>query len=241
MPYYWIAMDTSPFEDPFKLDVFAASLSKKRRDHILSPKLSSQKAGRAACERGLIRLAKEAGIPYSSLCLGKRETGKPFLLNFPHVPISFSHDGHLGATLLAVGEIGDTKTSLGIDIQKIQSSNSHRDLVARFFPPAYQELYQTTTDADKPRVFSLLWTRLEAAGKADGRGLGLCLKDSTFPDAFHFRSWLCEDALGTLYALSVCANVNIFCDDPKKEEPPLAIPEKICYNRIVKNGKETLL
>ncbi len=92
--------------------------------------------------------------------------GRPFLEGGA-IDFSITHAGEF--VFCAVGEAGDG-TRIGIDAepQTRIPTLDHMALAARWLAPKERELYQKTPDGE---AFLRLWTRKEAAVKAEGRGL----------------------------------------------------------------------
>ena len=58
---------------------------------------------------------------------------------------------------------------VGVDLEHVGEAKDA--IVTRFFPESFRQELEDASEADRPAVFFRLWTRLEAALKADGRGL----------------------------------------------------------------------
>jgi len=58
-----------------------------------------------------------------------------------------------------------------VDVEGVRPIKNVDELVARFFSPRENELFQKVPDGEKPAAFFNLWTRKEALLKATGEGI----------------------------------------------------------------------
>ena len=82
--------------------------------------------------------------------------------------LCLSHCGPV--TVLAVAE-----TPVGVDLERVHETSE--PTVRRLFPPSFQNELEGREDVERDETFTRLWTRLEAALKADGRGLSAPRED----------------------------------------------------------------
>jgi 4'-phosphopantetheinyl transferase len=120
--------------------------------------------------RGAMRdvLGRYLGVGPKDLRFVYSENGKPVLAGeFANAGIHFNlaHTGELA--LLAVTRIG----AVGVDVESVRPVNNVNELVARFFSPRENALFQKVPDENKPAAFFNLWTRKEALLKATGEGI----------------------------------------------------------------------
>jgi 4'-phosphopantetheinyl transferase len=157
----------------------------KRSDHPWDSLLSEQELKRAArfgtealrqkyeFHHGVKRviLGCYLGIPPFGLPIGKKENGKPILLNehsWLHYNMSHSDD----YMVMAVSK----DVEVGVDIEKERTNRNVQALAERFFhPQEVQYLDDCWEHTDKVREFHKIWVRKEAFVKAHGAGLGLGL------------------------------------------------------------------
>ena len=76
--------------------------------------------------------------------------------------LCLSHSGPV--TVLAIAE-----TPVGVDLERVHETSE--PTVRRLFPPAFRQELEGREGEERDETFTRLWTRLEAALKADGRGL----------------------------------------------------------------------
>jgi len=122
-------------------------------------------AGRGALRTILAQYLK-ASPP--SLRFSYSENGKPVLAEeFAGTAIHFNlaHTGELA--LVAVTRIG----VVGVDVESVRPVKDVDALVARFFSPREDELFQKVPEEEKSAAFFNLWTRKEALLKATGEGI----------------------------------------------------------------------
>lgn len=94
--------------------------------------------------------------------------GKPALspeLSRGRIHFNLSHSEDLA--LVAVTCVG----MVGVDVEWVRAIDDADGLVARFFSPRENELFQKVPSSEKPAAFFNLWTRKEALLKATGEGI----------------------------------------------------------------------
>jgi 4'-phosphopantetheinyl transferase len=96
------------------------------------------------------------------------ENGKPRLSDefaVAEIHFNLAHTGDLA--LIALTRVGP----VGVDVERVRPMENADDLVARFFSPREDKLFQTVAADEKPAAFFNLWTRKEALLKATGEGI----------------------------------------------------------------------
>lgn len=152
--YFWDA-EESPDYPPTEeqLSLFPAYYEKRYRN-AKKEKVRQQAAGSATL------LAMHLGVT-SDDDLERDSHGRLSLQdNYRH--ISLSHTGSV--SVLAVSD-----RPVGVDLETIR--DVPEAIAGRFFPPTFQTELAAASHLKRAELFFLLWTRLEAALKADGRGL----------------------------------------------------------------------
>lgn len=82
--------------------------------------------------------------------------------------LCLSHSGPV--TVLAIDE-----GPVGVDLEHLHETSE--PTVRRLFPPSFRTELEGKEDEERDETFTRLWTRLEAALKADGRGLSAPRED----------------------------------------------------------------
>ena len=94
--------------------------------------------------------------------------GKPVLSGeFASAGIHFNLAHTADLALVAVTRIG----MVGVDVESVRPVKNVDELVARFFSPRENDLFQKVPEDEKPAAFFNLWTRKEALLKATGEGI----------------------------------------------------------------------
>lgn len=151
------------------LESFSRILSPDETDRANRFKFQ-QHRNRYLAGRGALRsiLAKYLGADAAGLRFDYLKNGKPALTEpFANSGIHFNlaHTGDLA--LVAVTRLGP----VGVDVESVRPIKNVDDLVARFFSPRENELFQKVPDNAKPAAFFNLWSRKEALLKATGEGI----------------------------------------------------------------------
>jgi 4'-phosphopantetheinyl transferase len=85
------------------------------------------------------------------------------------------NQGNLQFNLSHAGDmvfIGITRNAtIGVDIEKIKTTDGMAAIIRRFAPKSVQVRYDGAAPTKKPEIFYRWWTRKEALGKARGCGL----------------------------------------------------------------------
>lgn len=152
--YFWdaeTATDYPPGEA--ELRAFPTFYEKRYREAKAEP-VRQQACGSA------ILLAIHLGVT-SDDQLERGEHGQLTLRKDPR-HICLSHSGPV--TVLAVSD-----APVGVDLEHLRDIPDA--IVRRFFPESFRTELEAAPEDAKPETFFRLWTRLEAALKADGRGL----------------------------------------------------------------------
>jgi 4'-phosphopantetheinyl transferase len=162
--HVWAATLASP-----ELDRLAATLSSDERDRAARFKFDKHR-NRFTVGRGTLRevLAHYLKIDPSALRFGYSTNGKPELESeFASAGIHFNLAHSEDLALIAITKIGP----VGVDVECVRPVNNVDELVARFFSPREDALFQKVPEPEKPAAFFNLWTRKEALLKATGEGI----------------------------------------------------------------------
>ena len=127
--------------------------------------------------RALVRevLSRYVGVDPSALVFTRNEYGKPSLVLPADCPITFSLSHTKGLSVCAVA----LDRPLGVDVESLDRSTSHRDLARRFFAPAEVAFLDNVKGDQQRSEFIRLWTLMEAFVKARGLGLSIPLNSFT--------------------------------------------------------------
>ncbi|MHA7840977.1 MAG: 4'-phosphopantetheinyl transferase family protein [Gammaproteobacteria bacterium] len=98
----------------------------------------------------------------SAVTVAKMETGKPYLLHYPHIHFNLSHSQHYA--LLAVTTIAP----VGVDIEMLADNVDSEALVHRFFSSSEQQQFTQLNPDVKKTAFFNAWCAKEAWVKAHG-------------------------------------------------------------------------
>ena len=129
-----------------------------------------QHRNRFIAGRGALRaiLGRSLGASPAALRFEYQTNGKPELAGkFASAGIHFNLAHTEDLALVAVTRIG----RLGVDVEGVRPIKNADELVARFFSPRENELFQKVSENEKPAAFFNLWTRKEALLKATGEGI----------------------------------------------------------------------
>ena len=152
--YFWDAEQSSdwpPTEE--QVASFPASYSKRYRE------AKAESVRQQACGSAFL-LAMHLGVR-SDEQLERGAHGKLMLKNDLRF-FCLSHSGPV--TVLAVSD-----RPVGVDLEQVREVPEA--IVRRFFTDAMRAEWDTAPEEQRTETFFLLWTRLEAALKLDGRGL----------------------------------------------------------------------
>jgi 4'-phosphopantetheinyl transferase len=148
---------------------FAAILSPAESERAKKFKFDKHR-NRFIAGRGAMRVilgkyldATPADIRFVCLANGKPDLVEGFEGAGLHFNLSHTED----LALLAVTRVG----RIGVDVECVRPIKNVDELVARFFSPRENEIFQKVPDKDKPAAFFNLWTRKEALLKATGEGI----------------------------------------------------------------------
>lgn len=125
---------------------------------------------RFAVRRGVLRLllAECLGITPTEIAYRTQAEGKPVVARddlCPGLDFSMSRAGDIA--LLAIGR----GCQVGVDVAEIASRSDDAAVANRFLPPEEAARVAEAPAVEQPRVFAEVWTRFEAALKAEGRSL----------------------------------------------------------------------
>ncbi len=111
--------------------------------------------------------------------------GKPTLAGDPGLRFSFSHSDHLALVALAArGEIG-------IDLERVRPDLDWRGIARAMFRPDELGALARTAEGGSIPLFFRVWTRMEALGKACGKGL---LQGDERPPLLDGHAWVRGDS-----------------------------------------------
>lgn len=116
---------------------------------------------------GVLRrvLAPYVGLAPEALRFGREARGRPFLLADDAPDFNLSDTG--GGTLVAVAQRG----RVGIDLERLDRTLSHRELAVRYFAEREIAALQALDDEAARQAFLRLWTAKESSCKATGTGI----------------------------------------------------------------------
>ncbi len=155
--------------DSAVLEHFRTTLSPEEKDRAERFKFEKHR-NRFIAGRGALRdvIGHYLNTKPADLRFSYSANGKPGLLINPtpgdfHFNLAHSDD----LALIAVTRIG----MLGVDVECIRPVKEMDQLVARFFSPRENALFEKLPPDEKPSAFFNLWTRKEALLKATGEGI----------------------------------------------------------------------
>lgn len=139
-------------------------LSKKRICRIDEIKKETAKRLSAGAELMLVNAVRKK-LPYAAVPVEYEtgEYGKPYFIGIDNAYFSLSHSGNVAICAL-------TDAPVGVDVQSERRPNMA--LAKRFF----SEIEYKAVDSEPEIMFNRIWTRKEAAAKADGRGIAIGLR-----------------------------------------------------------------
>jgi 4'-phosphopantetheinyl transferase len=164
--HVWAATLSAP---PDLLQKFSDTLTPEEKERANRFKFDKHR-NRFIAGRGTLRaiLAQSLSANASRLRFNYLENGKPVLADeFANSGIHFNLAHTEDLALVAVTRIG----LLGVDVECVRPIKNVDELVARFFSPRENQLFQKVSEAEKPAAFFNLWTRKEALLKATGEGI----------------------------------------------------------------------
>ncbi|UCE62812.1 MAG: 4'-phosphopantetheinyl transferase superfamily protein [Nitrospirota bacterium] len=119
-------------------------------------------------------LSRYLGVEPAALEFTRNEFGKPALAEPSGCPITYSLSHTKGLSVCAVA----FEQMIGVDVESLQRTPSHRDISKRFFAAPEAAYLETIDEGQKRAEFIRLWTLKEAFVKA--RGLGLSIPLNSF-------------------------------------------------------------
>ncbi|AEV68409.1 4'-phosphopantetheinyl transferase family protein [Acetivibrio clariflavus] len=145
-------------------------------------------------------------IQNNSICFGKNEYGKPYLMGVNDFHFNLSHSGDW--VVCAVDSL-----PIGIDVERIHDVDLN--LSKRFFAKEEHNYLESLDGYKRMEAFFELWTLKESYIKADGRGLAIPLNSFSFSfdegniqfkasdssEKYYFKQYDIDPS----YKLSVCA------------------------------------
>lgn len=176
-------------------------------------------------------VASLLGKQNNSICFGKNEYGKPFLIGVKDFHFNLSHSGDW--VVCAVDNM-----PVGIDVEKIRDIDLN--LSERFFTKDEHNYLASMDGYTRKETFFELWTLKESYIKADGRGLAIPLNSFSFSfeggnilfkalssiEEYYFKQY----DIAPHYKMAVCSRNTNF-------------PKEITYlsfNELVRLAKEYL-
>jgi 4'-phosphopantetheinyl transferase len=151
------------------LEEFSATLSPEEKERANKFKFEKHRnqfiAGRGALRAilGQYLSAGPAGLRFDYSTNGKPTLAKEFAGTGIHFNLAHSEE----MALVAITRLG----AVGVDVEGVRPVKNVDELVARFFSPRENSLFQKMPDDEKPVAFFNLWTRKEAMLKATGEGI----------------------------------------------------------------------
>ncbi|MBN2552804.1 MAG: 4'-phosphopantetheinyl transferase superfamily protein [Spirochaetales bacterium] len=128
--------------------------------------------------RGALRtiLAGYCGKPPGELRFGTGRYGKPFLVNSSDtLAFNLSHCEDLAVIAVTAGK------AVGVDVEKVRHMQNLDSILNRFFTAEELDFIHGAPGEQQPRAFFTLWTRREAAAKAQGLNLEAALTGIRIP------------------------------------------------------------
>jgi 4'-phosphopantetheinyl transferase len=164
--HVWAASLSVP---PDPLEKFSATLTPAEKERANRFKFEKHR-NRFIAGRGTLRaiLARYLKADAAKLHFDYLENGKPVLAEeFASAGIHFNLAHTENLALVAITRIG----LVGVDVECVRPIKNVDELVARFFSPRENDLFQKVPAGEKPTAFFNLWTRKEALLKATGEGI----------------------------------------------------------------------
>ena len=116
-------------------------------------------------------LSRYLGVEPAAVLFTRNEYGKPALAEPIGCPITYSLSHTKGLSVCAVV----FKHLIGVDVESLHRTSSHRDISKRFFAGSEIAYLETIEEGQKSTEFLRLWTLKEAFVKACGLGLSIPL------------------------------------------------------------------
>lgn len=152
-------------------------LSKEERRRALRFHFATDRE-RFVAARGVLReiLARHLNTTATCLDLRQATSGKPFLVEYPHLRFNISHTS--STMLVAVAR----EREIGVDIERLDADVAVGELAATTLSGPERRVLDRLDGESRKAAFLGFWTRKEALVKADGRGLSLRLSDVDVSD-----------------------------------------------------------
>lgn len=179
--------------DALSLPALLPLMSEGRKKKIAAYRNPGDKKNAAAAFL-LLRygLFKEHGIEEMPQFL-PNELGKPEL-QWPHIHFNLSHSA--GAAVCAI-----SADAVGVDIQK--RSLCRPSVLCRAFSEAERRAVEAASDPDG--LFTAIWSRKEAYGKATGLGIRYSMRETDFSEPCTLEGFQITTYALEGYSLSLCA------------------------------------
>ena len=118
-------------------------------------------------------VARIADVAPDEVVIELEASGRPVLTGaLREYFVSIAHSGRRVV-------VGVAKRDIGVDVEQLRQAAPSPQLMARVCSPDELRLLEAMTDADRAAVFTTVWARKEAYGKAIGRGLDFPLRSVT--------------------------------------------------------------
>lgn len=142
------------------------TLSSREKKRLIKYQFQNDKLNyleRTAILRQLLGITLEQSA--SELKFGRNKYGKPHIKT--HKPIEFNISHSKGLTLIGI----HPKSSIGVDVEKINSNIKWQSIANRWFPPEITRRLQSTPKEEQLKEFFNIWCKFEAILKCNGEGL----------------------------------------------------------------------
>lgn len=160
-------MDTKQLENPEIFESYYKEVSKERRQKIDRFRMAKDK--RLSLAAGVLfgEGLKEYGISEKQVRVAEKESGKPYLLDYPDIYFNISHSEKKVLVVFSDVEIG-------CDIEYAAEMKG-LELAEKFFCRSEYDYIVRQSKKEQAAAFYRLWTLKESFLKATGLGLKLPL------------------------------------------------------------------
>ena len=169
--HVWLLPSQCPAPEMAMLASVLSAEERDRADRFVMP----EHRVRFTAFHGLTRYilnAYGAGLP-AELSFMAGPKGKPGLVTRDGTALSFNLSHSADRAVLAISLEGE----LGVDIEAVRQIDQMQALARNTFAPAETAAILALPQAQQMEAFLTCWTRKEALIKADGRGMGVPLKE----------------------------------------------------------------
>lgn len=157
--------NTSPLDDPARLERLLSLLSPHRREKALLCRSDAARRLSAGAAYLLSAALARIGVDERSVTYQTGDNGKPFVAGLPGIDFSLSHSGKM--VMCALGDAG----AVGCDIESLRERGTA--VARRFFTES--EYRHIICAAEPEREFIRCWTLKESYVKMLGTGLSIPL------------------------------------------------------------------